>query len=92
MNKYNQQVLLEKLQNQTEEIVEKAISVWQLTPHHNFARKPAAEAWSANECLQHLNDLNPLLFSPASARIFLQAVLISYRKAKQFCFHGLLTG
>ena len=55
MNKYNQQVLLEKLQNQTEEIVEKAISNWQLMPHHWFALKPAAKAWSANECLQHLN-------------------------------------
>ena len=47
--------LIANLHNQTETILQKAISDWQLIPHSRLARKPSAEAWSANECLQHLN-------------------------------------
>jgi DinB superfamily len=52
---YQRDTLIASLQHQTEAILQKAISDWQLIPHSRFARKPSAKAWSANECLQHLN-------------------------------------
>ncbi len=55
MPAYNKTSLLAYLQQQTESYLHKAISEWQMIPHSKFALKPAAEKWSANECLQHLN-------------------------------------
>ena len=72
MKDYNQETLLKELQNQTELILEKAISNWQLVPHSKFALKPSAETWSANECLQHLNSYG---------RYYLPAIEESLKKA-----------
>ena len=47
--------LIARLQQQTEDILNKAIGEWQMIPHSSFALRPAADKWSANECLQHLN-------------------------------------
>ncbi|WP_153795718.1 DinB family protein [Foetidibacter luteolus] len=47
--------LINRLHNQTEAILTKAIGEWQLMPHSRFALKPGEKKWSANECLQHLN-------------------------------------
>jgi len=47
--------LIARLQQQTEDILNKAIGEWQMIPHGSFALRPAAGKWSANECLQHLN-------------------------------------
>lgn len=55
MPTYSSQQLLQKLQTQTEILLDTAISQWQMMPHNIFARKPGAESWSANECIQHLN-------------------------------------
>lgn len=55
MSKYNQQRLINQLRQQVEIFLEQAISNWQLISHSHFARKPNSQAWSANECLQHLN-------------------------------------
>jgi hypothetical protein len=55
MTTHNRGTLITSLQNQTEAILQKAISDWQLIPHSRFARKPSHSTWSANECLQHLN-------------------------------------
>jgi hypothetical protein len=55
MSIYKRDELLNELLNQTENILKKAIAEWQLVPHSRFARKPSAESWSANECIQHLN-------------------------------------
>lgn len=52
---YNSKDLLADLQTQTEALLNRAIAEWQLVPHSRFALKPNAQAWSANECLQHLN-------------------------------------
>jgi hypothetical protein len=51
---YDRDTLIDRLLNQTEIILKKAIE-WQLIPHGKFALKPSPEGWSANECLQHLN-------------------------------------
>lgn len=47
--------LLVDLHEQTEIMLERTIANWQLISHSTFARKPNASAWSANECVQHLN-------------------------------------
>jgi len=47
--------LLNQLSAHTEAMLQKAVSGWQMMTHQQFAQKPAPGAWSANECLQHLN-------------------------------------
>lgn len=56
MPSYQQKQLLTSLFQQTESILGKVIGEWQLVPHDLFASKPAPDKWSANECLQHLNN------------------------------------
>ena len=51
----NKRTLLNQLSEQTEAHLQKAIEQWQMLPHSSFARMPDAAAWSANQCLQHLN-------------------------------------
>lgn len=51
----NKHTLLQQLSEQTESHLQLAISSWQMLPHSSFARIPAPNAWSANQCLQHLN-------------------------------------
>lgn len=55
MSKYLQQQLIAKQEAKVDQLISKAIAEWQLIPHSRFALKPFANAWSANECLQHLN-------------------------------------
>lgn len=55
MPTYSTTLFLRQLQQQTELLLDTAISQWQMIPHSVFARKPSADGWSANECLQHLN-------------------------------------
>ena len=55
MPTYATPILLRQLQQKTESLLDTAVSEWQMIPHTRFARKPSAESWSANECLQHLN-------------------------------------
>lgn len=55
MPKYSSHLLVAQLQQQTEKILDTAITQWQMMPHSDFARKPLTGGWSANECLQHLN-------------------------------------
>lgn len=51
----NKHTLLQELSAQTESHLQLAIASWQMIPHSTFARVPAPNAWSANQCLQHLN-------------------------------------
>jgi hypothetical protein len=53
---YVTQTLLDSLALHTESFLKKAVSEWQMLPHHQFACKPAPEKWSANQCLAHLNE------------------------------------
>ena len=52
---YLSEKLLNSLTILTESFLNKAVSEWQMLPHHKFAHKPAPEKWSANQCLAHLN-------------------------------------
>jgi hypothetical protein len=56
MPSYQQQKLLASLLQRSEAILDKAIAEWQMLPHDVLAAKPAPGKWSANECLQHLNN------------------------------------
>lgn len=53
---YLSQTLLDSLAEHTEAFLDKAVSEWQMLPHYQFASKPSADKWSANQCLAHLNE------------------------------------
>ena len=52
---YQTTVFLEDLQQQTEAILQQAVSEWQLLPPAVLAKQPAPGQWSAAQCLEHLN-------------------------------------
>jgi DinB superfamily len=52
---YQTTVLLDNLYQKTESFLENAIREWQLLPAEQFNRQPAPNAWSAAQCLEHLN-------------------------------------
>ncbi|TAJ49615.1 MAG: DinB family protein [Chitinophagaceae bacterium] len=52
---YLSQTLTDSLIDQTDAFLNKAVSEWQMLPHHQFGYKPSPEKWSANQCLMHLN-------------------------------------
>jgi DinB superfamily len=54
-NMYQTTVLLDTLYQRTERFLEKAIRDWQLLPAEQLNRQPAPNAWSAAQCLEHLN-------------------------------------
>lgn len=47
--------LLDQLHERTEKILQKAISEWQMLPLEQWAHQPGTDAWSAAQCLEHLN-------------------------------------
>ena len=53
--KYQSKTLLEGLYAQTETNISKAISEWQLLSNSRMTAQPAPGAWSASQCLEHLN-------------------------------------
>lgn len=55
MASYLTKQFISDLTAQTESFLNKAVSEWQTIPHHRFAYKAAPGAWSANQCLSHLN-------------------------------------
>jgi DinB superfamily len=52
---YQTTVLLDNLYQKTESFLEKAVREWQLLPAEQLNRQPAPNAWSAAQCLEHLN-------------------------------------
>jgi hypothetical protein len=52
---YQTSQLIDQLQQQTELFLNKAVSEWQMLPHHKMAFKQSPEKWSATQCLIHLN-------------------------------------
>ena len=52
---YQTTVLLDNLYQKTESFLEKAIREWQLFPAEQLNKQPAPNAWSAAQCLGHLN-------------------------------------
>jgi len=47
--------LLEELHERTEKILRKAVGEWQMLSHEQMSALPAPGAWSAAQCLEHLN-------------------------------------
>ena len=53
--KYTSATLLDGLYAQTETHINKAISEWQFVSNTRMTAAPAPGAWSASQCLEHLN-------------------------------------
>ncbi len=49
------QQLLDQLQEQTERYLQKAVGEWQMLSPEHLSFRPAPDAWSAAQCLEHLN-------------------------------------
>jgi hypothetical protein len=54
-NMYQTTVLLDNLHQKTESFLEKAVREWQSMPAEQLNKQPAPNAWSAAQCLEHLN-------------------------------------
>ncbi len=52
---YTSATLLDGLYAQTENHINKAISEWQFISNSQMTAQPAPGAWSASQCLEHLN-------------------------------------
>jgi hypothetical protein len=52
---YQTNELLTKLQQQTEDFLNEAISEWQMMPAETLLHQPAPNQWSGAQCLEHLN-------------------------------------
>lgn len=52
---YNTKELLDDLYAQTEQFLQKVVQNWQNMPVQMFYKKPSPTAWSAAQCLEHLN-------------------------------------
>ena len=52
---YQTDHLIETLYAQTEHFLETAVREWQMLPPERLAARPAPGAWSAAQCLEHLN-------------------------------------
>jgi hypothetical protein len=52
---YQTKILLNDLYHDTESYLDKAVKTWQNMPANIFHKKPNPEAWSAAQCLEHLN-------------------------------------
>ena len=55
MQQYQTTKLIDELQQQTENILQKAVSEWQMTSPARLLRQPAPNKWSLAQCLEHLN-------------------------------------
>ncbi len=55
MSNYNSQKLIAELKSQTLQYLNLAEKDFMNLSHEQFAQRPKPGAWSANECLQHLN-------------------------------------
>ncbi len=54
-NMYQTTILLDNLYQKTESFLDKAVRDWQLLPAEQLNKQPAPNAWSAAQCLEHLN-------------------------------------
>lgn len=74
MQTHNAQQLILRLQQETESILNIAIQQWQMTSPAAFKFQPAEGAWSAMQCLGHLN---------AYGDYYLPAIEKAIKEAKQ---------
>lgn len=75
--------LLNSLTGHTEAFLNKAVSEWQMLPHHKFGAKPAPEKWSANQCLMHLNSYGRY-YLPQIEKAIKEAIEQQQEPSKQF--------
>ena len=66
--------LLEELTRKTENFLQKAVSEWQMLPGEVLSTPPAPGAWSAAQCIEHLN---------IYGRYYLPAMEKAIQRAKQ---------
>ncbi|NCT93629.1 MAG: DinB family protein [Chitinophagaceae bacterium] len=74
MPNYVSNNLIDTLHEQTEVMLHKAISEWQMLKHNEFGYKVHPDQWSANQCLAHLNSYG---------RYYLPHIERAIRKARQ---------
>ncbi len=80
---YLSQTLLNGLIDQTDSFLNKAVGEWQMIPNHKFSNKPAAEKWSATQCLMHLNSYGRY-YIPAIEHAINKAVKQNQQPASHF--------
>ena len=71
---YQTNELIQKLQEQTENFLKEAISEWQMMPSEILLKQPAANKWSAAQCLEHLNSYG---------RYYLPAIEMAIKSSKK---------
>jgi len=79
MTVYKSADLIDDLQKQTQDFIEKAISEWQMTSPQKLLQQPETNKWSAAQCLEHLNSYG---------RYYLPEIEKTIEAAKQ---NGLVT-
>ena len=77
------QQLLENLQAQTERWLQKAVSEWQMLSAAQLSFSPAPGAWSAAQCLEHLNIYGPH-YLPAIGKAIQQGKMKGKKPSKHF--------
>lgn len=83
MKTYLSTTLLNNLQQQTEDMLDKAIREWQMVSPAKFTQQPAPGAWSAAQCLAHLNSYGDY-YLPAIEQAIRQAGEKQQASSKQF--------
>ena len=69
---YNNTILIDQLQQQTEAFLNLAISELQNMPEKNLLSQPSQNKWSAAQCIEHLNSYG---------RYYLQAIEVAIENA-----------
>ncbi len=77
------QRLLDQLQEQTERVLQKAVSEWQMLSAEQLSFQPAPGAWSAAQCLEHLN-IYGHHYLPAIEKAIQQGKMKGNKAAKHF--------
>jgi DinB superfamily len=80
---YKTKVLLDSLHAQTEHFLEKAVQNWQNMPVEAFYKKPSPTAWSAAQCLEHLN-IYGRYYLPALEKAIDKAVQKGYKPTENY--------
>jgi hypothetical protein len=76
---YQTNQLIDKLNEQTELFLTKAVREWQMTNPSKLLRQPAENKWSAAQCLEHLNSYG---------RYYLPQIEYAIQAAKQKGYGG----
>ncbi len=75
--------LIEDIKQQTEDILNKAVTQWQMLPPRTMLYKESADKWSAAQCLMHLNSYGDY-YLPALQNSIEEAKRKEWRSATNF--------